>query len=280
MKGKVCLITGATSGVGKATASKLAEMGATVIGVGRDSFRCADASSDIRNSSANPSVEYLVADLSNQDQVRQLARDFKAMFKRLDVLINNAGAFFLRRKLSPQGIEMTWALNHLNYFLLTNLLLEQIKASAPARIVNVASGAHYRGNIHFDDLNLEKGYNGWKAYSQSKLANVLFTYELVRRLDDQSVTVNSLTPGFVATRIGHNTGPILKNLVSLVQKLGGQTPEEGAETITYLASSPDVPGITGKFFIDKKAVKSSPISYDQETAQRLWESSESMTQGF
>ncbi len=279
MKGKVCLITGATSGVGKATASKLAEMGATVIGVGRDSFRCADASSDIRNSSANPSVEYLVADLSNQDQVRQLARDFKAMFKRLDVLVNNAGAFFLWRKLSPQGIEMTWALNHLNYFLLTNLLLEQIKASAPARIVNVASGAHYRGNIHFDDLNLEKGYNGWKAYSQSKLANVLFTYELVRRLDEHSVTVNSLTPGFVATRIGHNSGPILKNLVSLVQKLGGRTPEEGAETITYLASSPDILGITGKFFIDKKAVKSSPISYDQETAQRLWESSELMTQG-
>jgi NAD(P)-dependent dehydrogenase (short-subunit alcohol dehydrogenase family) len=174
---------------------------------------------------------------------------------------------------------MTWALNHLNYFLLTNLLLEQIKASAPARIVNVASGAHYRGNIHFDDLNLEKGYNGWKAYSQSKLANVLFTYELVRRLDEHSVTVNSLTPGFVATRIGHNSGPILKNLVSLVQKLGGRTPEEGAETITYLASSPDILGITGKFFIDKKAVKSSPISYDQETAQRLWESSELMTQG-
>ncbi len=279
MKGKVCLITGATSGVGKATASKLAEMGATVIGVGRDSFRCADARADIRNSSVNPNVEFLVADLSNQDQVRQLARDFKAMFKRLDVLINNAGAFFLRRKLNPQGIEMTWALNHLNYFLLTNLLLEQIKASAPARIVNVASGAHYRGNIHFDDLNLEKGYNGWKAYSQSKLANVLFTYELVRRLDEHSVTVNSLTPGFVATRIGHNTGPILKNLVSLVQKLGGRTPEEGAETITYLASSPDILGITGKFFIDKKAVKSSPISYDQETAQRLWESSELMIQG-
>lgn len=280
MNGKICLITGASSGVGKATAHGLAELGATVIGVGRDKIRCGEASSEIRQVSGNPDVEFLVADLSDQDRVRQLVRDFKAMFKRLDVLINNAGAFFLWRKLSPQGIEMTWALNHLNYFLLTNLLLEQIIASAPARIVNVASGAHYRGKLHFDDFNLEKGYNGWKAYSQSKLANVLFTYELVRRLDDQGVTVNSLTPGFVATRIGHNTGPILKNLVSLVQKLGGQTPEEGAETITYLASSPDVPGITGKFFIDKKAVKSSPISYDQETAQRLWESSELMTQGF
>ncbi len=279
MKGKVCLITGATSGVGRATASELAEMGAAVIGVGRDSIKCTDVSSEIRNSSGNPNVEFLVADLSNQDQVRQLVRDFEARFDRLDVLINNAGAFFLRRKLSPQGIEMTWALNHLNYFLLTNLLLEQIKASPQARIVNVASGAHYRGKIHFNDLNLEKGYNGWKAYCQSKLANVLFTYELVRRLDDQGVTVNSLTPGFVATRIGHNTGPVLKYLVSLVQKLGGKTPEEGAETITYLASSPFVHGITGKFFIDKKAVNSSPISYDRETAQRLWEISELMTRG-
>ncbi|MBE9473403.1 MAG: SDR family oxidoreductase [Chloroflexi bacterium] len=279
MKGKVCLITGATSGVGRATASELAEMGAAVIGVGRDSIKCTDVSSEIRNSSGNPNVEFLVADLSNQDQVRQLVRDFEARFDRLDVLINNAGAFFLRRKLSPQGIEMTWALNHLNYFLLTNLLLEQIKASPQARIVNVASGAHYRGKIHFNDLNLEKGYNGWKAYCQSKLANVLFTYELVRRLDDQGVTVNSLTPGFVATRIGHNTGPVLKYLVSLVQKLGGKTPEEGAETITYLASSSFVHGITGKFFIDKKAVNSSPISYDQEIAQRLWEISELMTRG-
>jgi NAD(P)-dependent dehydrogenase (short-subunit alcohol dehydrogenase family) len=194
------------------------------------------------------------------------------------VLINNAGAFFLRRKLSPQGIEMTWALNHLNYFLLTNLLLEQIMANAPARIVNVASGAHYRGKIYFDDLNLTKGYNGWKAYCQSKLANVLFTYELAERLENQSVTVNCLTPGFVATRIGHNTGLGLKNLVSLVQKLGGKTPGEGAETITYLASSLDVLGITGKFFIDRVAVKSSPISYDQETARRLWEVSELMIQ--
>ena len=278
MNGKVCLITGATSGVGRATASDLAEMGATVIGVGRDSIRCAEVSSEIRKSSGNPSVEFLVADLSNQDQVRQLVRDFKTRYERLDVLINNAGAFFLRRKLSPQGIEMTWALNHLNYFLLTNLLLEQIKANAPARIVNVASGAHYRGKINFDDLNLELGYNGWKAYCQSKLANVLFTYELAERLENQSVTVNCLTPGFVATNIGHNTGLGLKNLVSLVQKLGGKTPGEGAETITYLASSLDVIGITGKFFIEKAAVKSSPISYDQETAHRLWEISELMTQ--
>ncbi len=278
MKGKVCLVTGATSGVGKAAASELAGMDATVIGVGRDRTRCSEVSKEIRDSTGNSSVEFLLSDLSNQDRVRGLAQEFKGKYERLDVLINNAGAFFLRRKLSPQGIEMTWALNHLNYFLLTNLLLEQIIASAPARIVNVASGSHYRGIIHFNDINLEKGYNGWKAYSQSKLANILFTYELVRRLGGKRVTANALTPGFVATRIGHNTGPILKYLVGLAQKLGGKKPEEGAETIIYLASSPEVAQVTGKFFRDKVAVETSPISYDPEIAQRLWEISESMTQ--
>jgi NAD(P)-dependent dehydrogenase (short-subunit alcohol dehydrogenase family) len=162
-------------------------------------------------------------------------------------------------------------------FLAHLLLLEQIIASAPVRIVNVASSSHYRGKIHFNDINLEKGYNGWKAYSQSKLANVLFTYELVRRLGEKWVTANTLTPGFVATRIGHNTGPILKYPVSLVQKLGGKTPEEGAETITYLASSSEVAQVTGKFFRDKVAIKTSPISYNLEIAQRLWEISELMT---
>lgn len=276
MKGKICLITGATSGVGKAAANQLADMGAVVIGVGRDSDRCAEVRKEIRNSTGNSRVEFLLWDLSDLNQVRGLAQEFLVKYERLDVLINNAGSFFLWRKLNPQGIEMTWALNHLNYFLLTNLLLEQIVANASARIVNVASGAHYRGKLHFDDLNLEKGYNGWKAYCQSKLANVLFTYELVRRLGDKRVTVNALTPGFVATRIGHNTGPILKYLVSFVQKLGGKTPEEGAETITYMASSPEVARITGKFFRDNVAVESSPTSYDQEIAQRLWQICESM----
>lgn len=277
MKGKVCLITGATSGIGKAAAIELADLGATVIGVGRDKVRCAEVEKEILNSTGNMSAEFLLSDLSDQEQVRELAREFMFKYERLDVLINNAGAFFLWRKINSQGIEMTWALNHLNYFLLTNLLLEQILASAPARIVNVASGSHYRGKIHFDDPNLEKGYNGWKAYCQSKLANVLFTYELVRRLGDRRVTVNALSPGFVATRIGHNTGPVLKYLVNFVQKLGGKKSEEGAETITYLASSPEVAQITGKFFRDKVAVKSSPISYDQEIARRLWEISELMT---
>jgi NAD(P)-dependent dehydrogenase (short-subunit alcohol dehydrogenase family) len=277
MSGKVCLITGATSGVGRVTAREFAKMGATVIGVGRDPTRCEKTCADIQGISGNSEVEFLLADLSNQAQVRRMARKFKEKYTRLEVLINNAGAFFLRRTLSQDGKEMTWALNHLSYFLLTNLLIEQIIASVPARIVNVASGAHYRGKIHFDNLNLERGYNGWKAYCQSKLANVLFTYELARRLENTGVTVNSLTPGFVATGIGHNTPRLARFVVKMVQNKKGKTPDEGAETILYLASSAGMEGISSKFYIDKKTVKSSPISYDRETAQRLWEISERMT---
>jgi NAD(P)-dependent dehydrogenase (short-subunit alcohol dehydrogenase family) len=195
----------------------------------------------------------------------------------LDVLINNAGAFFLRRILSAQGIEMTWALNHLSYFLLTSMLLDQIRDCKPARIVNVASGVHYRGQIHFNDLNFNKGYNGWKAYCQSKLANVLFTYELVRRVDDSSIAINTLTPGMVPTRIGQNTGLVLKHLVRLVQATGGKTPEQGAEIIVYLASAEEAGEFSGLFFLEGKAVKSSALSYDEKIAQRLWEVSERMT---
>jgi NAD(P)-dependent dehydrogenase (short-subunit alcohol dehydrogenase family) len=277
MGGKTVLITGATSGVGKATACGLAGMGATVIGVGRDESRCNNTAAEIRAYTGNRKVEFLLADLSDQNQVRRLAKEFQAKFSQLDVLINNAGAFFLRRLVSAQGIEMTWALNHLSYFLLTKLLLELILESAPARIINVASGVHFRGTIHFDDLNLARGYNGWKAYSQSKLANVLFTYELVRRIPDPSIAINTLTPGMIATRIGLNTGPVLKHLVRLVQSTSGKTPEDGAEIILYLASAEESSAIRGKFFMEGKAVKSSPISYDEEIARQLWELSESMT---
>jgi NAD(P)-dependent dehydrogenase (short-subunit alcohol dehydrogenase family) len=277
MEGKICLITGATSGVGRATACGLAEMGAIVIGVGRDQTRCDQAAAEIRQVSGNRQVEFLLAELSDQEQVRQLAEKFQARYSRLDVLVNNAGAFFLRRKLSAQGIEMTLALNHLSYFLLTNLLLEQIMVSKPARIVNVASGVHSKGQIHFDDLNLTKRYNGWKAYCQSKLANVLFTYELVRRIDDSSIAINALTPGMVPTRIGQNIGPVLKHLVRFVQSLGGKTPEEGADTMIYLGSAEDAGAFRGKFFMDGEAVESSKTSYDKTVGKRLWEESERMT---
>lgn len=277
MSGKICVITGATSGVGKVTTQMLAGQGAAVIGVGRDSDRCAEAASEIRAATGNQEVNFLIADLSVLAQVRHLASEIKDRYSRLDVLVNSAGAFFLRRKLNPEGIEMTWALNQLNYFLLTNLLLDIVITNAQGRIVNVASGAHYRMKIHFNDVNLKRGYNGWKAYCQSKLANVLFTYHLAKLMDGTGVTVNSLTPGFVATRIGHNNGRAIKPFVQLVQKIGAMSPEEGAETIVYLASSPEVEGKTGNFYIEKKAVKSSPRSYDPAAAKRLWEVCELMT---
>jgi NAD(P)-dependent dehydrogenase (short-subunit alcohol dehydrogenase family) len=276
MNGKTCLITGATSGIGRAAARRLAQSGATVVGVGRDQKRCIEAAADIGGISGNPDVEFLLADLSDQVQVRQLVEEFQSKYSRLDVLINNAGAFFLKRKVSAQRYEMTWALNHLSYFLLTNLLLEQIIQCKPARIVNVSSGSHYRGKIHFADLNLSKGYNGWKAYSQSKLANILFTYELVRKVEDKSIAINCMTPGMVATRIGQNTGPVLRHLVRFVQSMSGKTPEEGAETIIYLASAEKAGALRGKFFREGKSVRSSEISYDEDIASRLWQQSARM----
>jgi NAD(P)-dependent dehydrogenase (short-subunit alcohol dehydrogenase family) len=277
MSGKVCLVTGATSGVGRATLAELAARGGTVIGVGRDSGRIDQTRREILDSTGNSNVEFILADLSVLGEIRNLAMEFNEKYSRLDVLINNAGAFFLRRRVSLDGFEMTWALNHLSYFLFTNLLLEQIRKSVPARIVNVASGAHYRGRIHFEDINLMKWYNGWKAYSQSKLANILFTYELDRRLKGDDITVNSLTPGFVATRIGHNSGRLIASIVQQIQMMGGITPQEGAQTMVYLATSPGVERVSGKFFREKNAVQSSPMSYDKEIARQVWEISEHMT---
>jgi NAD(P)-dependent dehydrogenase (short-subunit alcohol dehydrogenase family) len=193
------------------------------------------------------------------------------------VLVNNAGGFFARREESADGIEMTWALNHLNYFLLTDLLLETLKASAPARIVSVSSGAHMGAKgINFEDVGFKQGYSGWSAYSHSKLANVLFTYELARRLAGTRITANALHPGFVATGFGHNNGGLMRTGMNLVQKIAAKRPEQGAETSIYLASSLEVEGVSGKYFDNKQAVKSSAASYDTEAAKRLWTLSETM----
>lgn len=270
------MITGATSGIGEAAARALASMGAEVIGVGRSPEKCSRVEGSIRQQSGNPQVTFLLADLSDFEQVAGLADEIRQRWPALHVLINNAGAFFLRRQLNRQGIEMTFALNHLSYFLLTNLLLDRLIASAPARIVVVASGAHNTGQIHFNDLNLTRGYNGWKAYAQSKLANIMFTYELHRRLEGRWVTVNCMTPGFVATGIGKNNGVLVRLALWPLHRLGAQTPEEGARTVVYLAASPQVEGISGKYFIAGKPVPSSPASYDGEAARRLWQVSETL----
>lgn len=275
MHGKTCLVTGATDGIGKKTAEALAAQGARVVIVGRNPEKTTRVVEEIRTLTRNEQVDGLVADLSVQAEVRRLAGEVLARYERLDVLVNNAGGVFMRRELSQDGIEMTFALNHLNYFLLTNLLLERLKASAPARVVVVSSGAHLAAKLDFNDLQGERSYQGWVAYSRSKLANLYFAYELARRLKGTGVTVNALHPGFVATHFGLNNqkwGKLFR-----VSQLLALRPEQGAETSIYLASSPEVEGVTGKYFDRKRPVKSSAVSYDEAAARRLWEISLALT---
>jgi NAD(P)-dependent dehydrogenase (short-subunit alcohol dehydrogenase family) len=273
---KVILITGATAGIGLITARTLAEQGGAVALVGRNPEKGEALASRIRATTGNDRVSYYTADLSIQTEVRRLADEFLSRHDRLDVLVNNVGGIFLRRRLSVDGIEMTFALNHLSYFLLTNLLLDTLKASAPARIINVSSGAHRSARMKFDDLQLARGFWLFRAYGQSKLANVLFTYELARRLEGTGVTANALHPGLVATDIARNNGWLFRLLLPLILR-NARTPEEGAATSIYLATAPDVAEISGCYFYDKKAVRSSAASYDEEAARQLWAVSARMT---
>ena len=270
------MVTGATSGVGLVTAQALARQGATLIVVGRNPERGAATVSRIRQETGNSAVESIIADLSAQAQVRRLASEVQRRFTRLDVLINNAGALFLRRQLSPDGLEMTFALNHLAYFLLTNLLLDHLKASPAARIVNVSSEAHRGARLDFADLQGQHRYRGWRAYARSKLTNIMFTYALARRLEGTSVVANALHPGFVATNFGRNNRGITAILWRMLQ-LAAISPEEGAQTIIHLASSAAVKDITGAYFVKKKAVRSSEVSYDRAAADRLWQVSAELT---
>jgi NAD(P)-dependent dehydrogenase (short-subunit alcohol dehydrogenase family) len=276
MHGKVCMVMGATSGVGLVTAQALAREGATVIVVGRNPERGAATVSRIQQETGNSAVELMVADLSVQAQVRQLASEVQRRFAHLDLLINNAGALFNQRQLSHEGIEMTFALNHLAYFLLTNLLLDRLKTSASARIINVSSEAHRGARLDFANLQGQHSYRGWRAYARSKFANILFTYELARRLEGTGVVANVLHPGFVATNFGRNNRGITAVLWRVLQ-LAAISPEQGAETIIYLASSAEVKGITGRYFVKKKAVRSSEASYDRAAAERLWQVSVELT---
>jgi NAD(P)-dependent dehydrogenase (short-subunit alcohol dehydrogenase family) len=277
MEGKTCLVTGATNGIGLVTAQELARMGAVVTLVSRRLERCQAAAERIRQETGNPRVDFIPADLSSRAEIRRAAQDFLERHTRLDVLVNNAGGFFMRRAESPDGLEMTFALNHLGYFLLTSLLLDTIQASTPARIVNVSSDAHRGGRIAFDDLQSRRSYAGFRVYSQSKLMNVLFTYELSRRLEGSGVTTNALHPGFVATGFAKNNGFLFRLFMPLAQ-LGALSPEEGARTAIYLASSPQVEGVSGKYFTQERAVASSPESYDEQSARRLWDASIELAQ--
>jgi NAD(P)-dependent dehydrogenase (short-subunit alcohol dehydrogenase family) len=276
ISGKVCLVTGATAGIGAVTARELARRGATVVLVGRNREKTEATTRRIRDETGNPAVEFLLADLSAQAEVRRLAEQFRQRHPRLDVLINNAGAFFSQRRESPDGIELTLALNHLAYFLLTNLLVDALRASAPAQIVNVASNAHQGAQIDFDDLQGRRRYSGIRAYAQSKLANVLFTYELARRLEGTRVTANALHPGFVATSFFEGNGWfgwVTRRLAGVL----ALSPEQGARTSIYLATAPEVEGVSGRYFVKEKEAASSRASHDEAAARRLWQVSEELT---
>ncbi len=281
LSGKTCLVTGASNGIGKVTAGALADVGARVVMVCRDPQRGEAARTEIAQRSGSESIDLLIADLSSQRQVRRLASDVASRYDRLDVLVNNAGAMNTSRTVTEDGIETTWAVNHLAYFLLTNQLLDMLKANGAGRIVSVSSRAHVGSRIDFDDVQGESRFSGYRIYGQSKLANVLFTYELARRLDGSGVTANCLHPGVVATGFGHNNrddffgrtfSVVLKALRPFIL-----SPERGAETSIYLAASPEIEGVSGKYFASKKAIPSSPATYDEETALRLWQLSEQMT---
>ena len=276
MNGKTCLVTGGTNGIGKATAQALAQMGATVVMVGRNAPKTAQLVEEIRAASGNKNVDSLLADLSSQQEVRRLADEFKSKYRHLHVLLNNAGGTFTTRQLSVDGIEMTFALNHLAYFLLTNLLLDTIKASAPARIINVSSNAHSGGKIDFDNLEGERSYSSFGPYGNSKLANILFTTELARRLEGTGVTVNALHPGLTSTGFGKNNPGFLMKIMGAVVPLIARSPEKGAETSIYLASSPEVQSITGKYFVDCKVTQPAPQATDSAVANKLWDVSAEM----
>jgi retinol dehydrogenase 14 len=274
IKDKTVLVTGATNGIGKAAALELAKQGANLIIVGRDKTKTEAVVSELRGASGNKSIEFLLADLSSQASIRKLADDFKAKHSRLDVLINNAGGFFDKRKTTIDGLEYTFAFNHLAYFLLTNLLLDVLKSSAPSRIVNVSSSAEGIGKLDFNDLQSEKKYAGFPVYSMTKLANVMFTYELAKRLKGTGVTANVLHPGRVNTGFGDNSqSALMRLMMATLKRFGAMTPEQGADTVVYLATHPEVEGITGKFFDKRKEKQTNPLSYDASANQRLWDES-------
>ena len=273
MAGKSVLVTGGTGGIGRATAAGLAALGARVGITGRDPARTEAAAAGIRAAPGSPAVDAFAADLSVQAGVRRLAAQVLGTYPRLDVLVNNVGGFWAHRHVTADGLERTFALNHLAPFLLTNLLLDRLTASAPARIVTISSAAHASGRIDFDDLQGERNYSGQRAYSQSKLASVMFTYELARRLEGTGVTATVLHPGVVRTSFGAEDQAAHMTVMIRVARLVMKTPAQGAGTSIYLASSPEIEGITGRYYADCKPKTSSKASHDTTAAARLWQAS-------
>jgi len=276
MEGKVCLVTGGTGGIGLVTAGEMARRGASVVLVGRSRARCEAAAEGIRARAGQATVDWIAADLSAQAEVRLLAEAFRRRYDRLDVLVNNAGALYLDRRESVDGIEMTLALNHLAPFLLTSLLLDLLRASAPSRVVVVSSEAHRVAPLDFEDLQARTRYRGFRTYGRSKLMNLLFTRELARRLENTGVTVNALHPGLVASGFFDGPGRGLW-LARWMAAIFAATPEVGARTPIHLAGAAEVEGVTGGYFVKRKAVEPAPTARDDEAARRLWDLSAELT---
>ncbi len=277
MSGKVVVVTGANQGIGKEAARAIAKEGAEVILVCRSEEKGREALADIQRDSGNDNVHLMLADMSSQKSIRDFAAAFKKKYTKLDVLLNNAGVVLMERKTTVDGLEATFATNHLGYFLTTLLLIDELKAADGARVINVSSEMHPRSKgISFDDLQHEKRYSGMDVYAETKLANVLFTYELARRLEGTRITVNALHPGVIASGFGRNNGGFFGAAI----RLGAPfltTPEKGAVTSVYLATSPDVANVTGKYFIKRKPARSSKRSYDEAAQLRLWNESLALT---
>jgi len=276
LQGKEIVVTGATDGIGRIAARELAKAGASVTIVGRNAEKGDRVTREIKAAAGHDRVGFVLADLSSQKSVRAAADALARKLGKIDVLLNNAGAMFSKREVSDDGIERTFALNHLGYFLLTSLLLDKLKATGKARIVNVASRAHEGANLDLANLQNAKSYSGWRAYQQSKLANIYFTYELARRLEGTQVTATCLHPGFVATRFGDNNTGLARTMIGLGKATLALSEEEGAKTSIYLAGSPEVEGITGQYFDKCKPIRSSAVSYDGAVAAALWSASEKL----
>jgi len=277
MQGRTCIVTGASSGIGRVTAIELARRGATLGIVCRDRGRGEETLAEIAEKSGSRTTTLHLADLGSQAAVREVAAELLATYPKIHLLVNNAGVINLKYSTSPDGIETVFAVNHLAYFLLTNLLLERLKASAPARIVNVASDAHkFVRGMNWDDLGWKQGYKTMRVYGQSKLANILFTTALARRLEGTGVTVNAVHPGPVATRFGQNNGAVATFLTKLMAPFF-RTPEQGAQTSIHVATAPELDGVTGRYFANSREARPSRAAQDAAAAERLWEISTSMT---
>ena len=276
MTGKICLVTGSNSGIGKETVLALSKMDATIVMVVRDKTRGDKALAEIVNQTGNTKIDLMICDLSSMDSIQRFAEEFKKNYARLDVLINNAGAVFNKRQVTPECFERTLAVDYLAPFLLTNELLDLLKSSAPSRIINVSSGLAKKGKVDLDDLQSVKNYSGMKIYSNVKLMLMMYTYELARRLEGTGVTANVLMPGFVATNLGKNSGSLRSSIMFKIVRPMQINAKKGAETSVYLASSEDIKTVSGKCFSKKKIATTCPESYEEELQKLLWNKTRSL----